>query len=400
MKVLMLIHGLPVGGTEVMVCHLVRYLRRFSVDVEVGCLDEIGELGEGLIAEGVPFREYHRKGGFDLSLARQIADHARSTQCDLIHAHQYTCYFYGALAQRRARMPLVFSEHGRFYPDLPSWKRRLFNRLLGSRAHAITAVSAGVKRSLVEIEGFPADRIEVLYNGIDFQPFVEASKLYRDEARERVGLPYDATVIGTIGRLDSIKNQTFLLHAFAKLHAEDADTRLAVVGYGPERELLEKRAADLGVADAVHFFGKRSDTPELLAAFSVFALTSLSEGTPMTLLEAMAASRPIVSTGVGGIPEIVEHEKTGLLVEGVPPDYRNPDAVESPEYLECFTAALSRALYDVDFQREIVRNAYELGRGRFSLDIVCRRYVEIYEAVSGKTAGPERLPLESPSVKG
>jgi len=390
LKVLLVVHGLPIGGTEVMVCHLARYLRDSNVEVELGCLDQVGELGKELREEGFPITLYGRRPGWDLGLPRRIGRHVRSGGFEVVHAHQYTCFLYGALAGLFARTPLVFTEHGRFFPDVPSWKRRIFNRLFGGTARCITAVSQGVKESLVRVEGFRPENVDVLYNGIDVERFAAAGRRSREELRRRAGLPVDATIVGTVGRLDSIKNQSLLLHSVARLSTHQADLNLVIVGDGPERNRLEKEAEQLGIGDRVDFLGNRSDTPELIAAFDVFALSSLSEGTPMTLLEAMAAGTPIVSTAVGGIPEILTTDEDSILVDGVPPDYRTRPAADADDYLKRFTSSLRLLLSDADIRERLTASARRRVVREFSLAVICERYIKLYESLRGREHAREK----------
>ena len=224
MRVLLLVHGLPVGGTEVMACHLARGLRARGETVEVGCLDELGELGELLRAEGFAVRCYGRRPGFDALLPLRIARHARDFGAQVVHAHQYTAFFYGVLAKLLARAALVFTEHGRQHPDLPGRRRRVFNRLFASHAERVTAVSEGVRRALHEVEGFDPARIQIVPN--DVERFAAGS---RRDARRELGLAEELPVVGTVGRLDPIKNYPLLLEAFRRLRGRLPSARLLVV---------------------------------------------------------------------------------------------------------------------------------------------------------------------------
>ena len=370
MKVLLLVHGLPVGGTEMMVCHLARWLRGECVEVAIGCLDQIGELGATLADEGFEVELYRRKAGFDPGLPQRIAAHVRGGGFDLVHAHQYTCFFYGVLGKIRFRRPLIFTEHGRFHPDLPSPLRRLFNRVFRRLADCVTAVSEGVKQSLYRVEGFPPDSVEVLYNGIDIDRLASGNSPRK--ARELLGLPAGALVVGTVGRLGPIKNQGLLIRSLARLRNDLPEARLVIVGDGPARSGLERTANEIGVDSFVHFLGERNDVDRLLPAFDVFALSSLSEGTPMTLLEAMAATIPIVSTAVGGVPEILADGREALLV--APPSAGDDGAA-------ALSAALYRILADDTLAGDLSRAAAAAVRARFSLDAVCGRYYELYGAL-------------------
>lgn len=354
-----------------MVCHLVRGMKARQIATSVGCLDLVGELGEELRSEGVEVTNYHRKPGLDLGLPGRIARAVGAGDHDLVHAHQYTPFFYGALAKLRRRTPLIFTEHGRFYPDEPSSKRRLFNAVFGGRADRITAVSEGVRESLRRVEGLPAERIEVIYNGVDLSDFV-TDRSARREIRKSIGLPPDVEVIGTVGRLDSIKNQSLLLRSVARMHGKDGGPHLVIVGDGEEGPRLEELARELGISERVTFLGERKDVNRLLTAFDVFALTSLSEGTPMTLLEAAATRLPIVSTAVGGIPEILRDGEEALLVDG-------PGDESTAEGL---AGAFSRVLSDPELARSLGESAERRARRDFSLDAICDRYVEMYESVT------------------
>jgi|SoiMethySBSTD1v2_1073268.scaffolds.fasta_scaffold26315_3 glycosyltransferase involved in cell wall biosynthesis len=378
MRVLFLVHGLPVGGTEVMVCHLVQRLRGRGVDVTVGCLDVVGELGETLRSSGVPLELYGRRPGFDMLLPFRIARAARAVGADIIHAHQYTCFFYAALAKPLSGARVVFTEHGRFYPDLPSPKRRIFNRVFGGQADAITAVSHRVKDSLVQVEGFPAESIEVIYNGIDVETHETVRAVAVRSARERLEIPAASRVVGTIGRLDSIKNQKLLLGACALLARDVPDLVVVLVGDGPERADLESTAGRLGMTGRTRFLGTRRDVREILPAFDVFALSSLSEGTPMSLIEAMAAGVPVVSTAVGGIPEIVEDREEGILV-APEPDWR-PDepALTQSDYPRRFKQALERVLLDSALAERLRGNARSRARRCFTIDGITEQYLNLY----------------------
>lgn len=388
MNVQLLVHGLPVGGTEVMVCHLARKLRELGNEVAVGCLDAVGDLGERLAGEGFAVEAYGRRPGFDARLIWKLRRSVRKGRFDVVHAHQYTPFFYAALAKTLTGVPLVFTEHGRFYPDLPSAKRRLFNRVFAGSANRITAVSRGVQESLVRVEGFAAERIEVVYNGIDLAKFAPRSAAGKTAARSMLGLPTQARVIGTVGRLDSIKNQPLLLHAFSLVLKRAPDAHLVIAGDGPEMEKLRTVAARLGLVDRAHFLGQRSDVDQIYAALDVFALSSFSEGTPMTIIEAMAASTPIVSTGVGGIPEIVADGEEALLVQGIPPAVEGESGPGAREYVERFAAALERVLLDPALAQKLASRGKARAHREFSLEAITARYHDIYRSAAGLPAAP------------
>jgi glycosyltransferase involved in cell wall biosynthesis len=377
-KLLLLVHGLAMGGTEIMVCHLARRFRARGVEVAVGCLDEVGELGERLLAEGIPLTCYGRRGGFDAGLPLRIAKSARSARTDIIHAHQYTSFFYGVLAKPFTSARLVFTEHGRSWPDPPSSRRRTFNRVLGGLADRVTAVSQGVRESLRAVEGFDPRRVEIIYNGIEMDRFALGEK---EEARRRLGLVHEAPVIGTVGRLDPVKNSPLLLEAFRRFHSSAPEAVLVFIGEGPERPRLQQLAGVMGLASSVRFVGQRTDVEHLMAALDIFVLPSFSEGLPMTLIEAAAASVPIVATAVGGVPEVVRDEREALLLPGPPPDLPTVEFLATDPYPERLADAIRRILYEPRLAASLVHAARERVRALFSLDAVCDQYLAVYRQV-------------------
>lgn len=304
--------SLSPGGTERLVIEICRQLAN-RVQSMVCCLDQPGDWAAELEALNVPVVALHRQPGFQPSLAVQIARLIKAHDISVVHCHHYTPYVYGLLAARLANVRVVFTEHGKLSDHAPSPRRRLVNPFLSMLGGRVCSVSADLKQHMVA-EGFPARRIQVVYNGID--PGRRPSSSERLAAREALGVPSGAFVVGTAGRLDPVKNLQALLRAHALLLATRPDARAVIVGDGPERGALEAQAAGLGIADAVIFTGYRSDVRALMAAFDAYVNTSAYEGVSLTILEAMASSLPVIAAPVGGNPEVVVDQETGLLVPG------------------------------------------------------------------------------------
>jgi glycosyltransferase involved in cell wall biosynthesis len=308
-----LVLSLSPGGTERLVIEIVKGLGK-RIDSIVCCLDEPGEWASELAAINVPVLTVQRTPGFHPSLAMRLARVMKEFAVDVVHCHHYSPYVYGLLASvLRPGVKLVFTEHGKLSNHGPSTKRRLVNPLLSRWPARVCAVSTDLKQHMVD-EGFPARRIDVLYNGID--PGARPTSADRRAAREALGIPKDAFVVGTAGRLDGVKNLTIFLDTQAILAATHPDVRAVIIGDGPERGLLEDKAANLGTSKSVVFTGYRPDVRALLPAFDVFLNCSVYEGVSLTILEAMAAALPVVATPVGGNPEVVVDLETGLLVPG------------------------------------------------------------------------------------
>ncbi len=276
--------------------------------MSVCCLDQPGAWAPQLERQGTIVRALGRRPGFRPALGRAIAQLAADQRIDVIHAHHYSPFVYGALARLWApRVALVFTEHGRLSDAPPSSKRRIANQLLARVPHRVFGVSEDVKAHLVG-EGFHARSVGVIYNGVE--PGLPAQSADRLRIRRQWGLEDDEFVVGTVARLDTVKDLGTCISAIA---AVSLPTRLLVVGDGPERSSLEALAAELHIRDRVLFLGHRDDAREVLAGCDAYVNSSISEGVSLTILEAMAAGLPVVATRVGGTPEVVTPE-TGVLV--------------------------------------------------------------------------------------
>ena len=277
----------------------------------VCCLDERGVWAETLEQDSINVTPLRRASGFHPTLGRALARVARDHRADVLHCHHYSPFVYGAIAKLwMPRVRIVFTEHGRLSDAGPSSKRRLANTILGRVPDGVFAVSRELRDHLVD-EGFPARTAGVIYNGIE--PGLLPSPETRALVRARLGVPANTMVVGTIARLDPVKNLQTLIAAIAALNQEQRATALVIVGDGSERQALEHTAAEGGVARQVHFLGQREDARDWLAGCDIYANSSISEGVSLTILEAMAASLPVVATAVGGTPEVVDESCARLV---------------------------------------------------------------------------------------
>ena len=310
-----LVLSLSPGGTERLVIELCRRLAN-DVDTVVCCLDEPGEWSSEVSKLNIPVVSLARQPGFHPSLSVRLGDALKAHKIDVVHCHHYSPYVYGVLAAvLHPSVRVVFTEHGRLHGVGISKKRRLINPVLSRWPARIYAVSAALKQDMVA-EGFPERSIEVLYNGIELGPRPRPAD--RAAMRASLGLPADALVIGSVGRLDPVKNLGALLEARAILNTRFPGARIVIAGDGPERQALIDRAHALGLGDVVHLTGYRADVRAVMAAFDVYVNCSTYEGVSLTILEAMAAALPVVATAVGGNPEVVVDQETGLLIDQRP----------------------------------------------------------------------------------
>jgi len=308
-----IVNSLNLGGTENLVVQMSRaFLAEY--DIRVICLDEPGLWAPTLRDAGMPVYCFWRQPGIDLSIAGKIARCCKTHTIELIHAHQCTPGFYAALSRLTYSSPkLLFEEHGRHYPETYNWKKNTINKwFIQNLTHTIIAVSADVRQRLDQYEGITASRIDVIYNGVHPPQKVEAAQ--KATLRQQLGFSPNDFVVGTVGRLDPIKNLPMLLRAFAAVKAQYTQLKMLLVGDGPERTMLETLCNELAIADQVIMTGYRQDATDLLQCMDLFVLCSFSEGTSMALLEAMASETPVIVSDVGGNPELIQHNKNGWII--------------------------------------------------------------------------------------
>ena len=356
------VNSLNPGGTEKLVVEMSRaFAGEFAV--QVFCLDEPGLWAAELRAAGVAVHGLWRQPGLDLRMPIRLGRLFRKVGVDLIHAHQCTAWFYAALAQYfHRKTPLLLEEHGRFFPEVDRPLRRFVNRtLIRPQTQRFVAVSADVRERLVRYEGLDRRKIEVVYNGVPAMPSIPAST--RDRLRAEFGFRPDDFVIGTIGRFDPIKDLGMLVGGLAAAYQRDPRIAGLLVGDGPERASIATLVERSGLADRVCMTGFRNDACKLAQCMDLFALTSVSEGTSMALLEAMAAGVPVVVTAVGGNPELVIEGQTGWVV--------------ASGNTRALTAAMLDAAADA-----AVRNRYAAaGRLRYAELFTVERMVERYRGI-------------------
>jgi glycosyltransferase involved in cell wall biosynthesis len=233
----------------------------------------------------------------------------------------------------------------------------------------VFAVSEDVKQHLVG-EGFRPRSVGVIYNGIDVGPEPDAQA--RRDARHRLGAADSTFVIGTIARLDPVKNLGTLVRAAGGVRNQ-LDILVVVVGDGPERATLERVAADAGLEDRIRFLGQRDDARDWLAGCDAYVNSSISEGISLTILEAMAAALPVIATRVGGTPEIVD-ESCGRLVPA--------------RDVAALAAALGELASDADARRRLGEVARRRVETRFTIERMVAEYRNVYEEVG--TQRPRR----------
>lgn len=359
------IHALGVGGAEVLVDQMVREMSsQFRCLVAV--LDEVGEIGQQLQADGFVVENLHRQPGIDRGCAKRLRSFADKNGVDILHAHQYTPFFQAMLSRGfLGRRPVLFTEHGRHFPDFPSSKRSIVNRLLLSRRDRLVGCGGAVRQALIDNEGLPASRVEVVYNGVDLKSLASGDASQRNTLRSSFGFNENDFVAIQVARLHELKDHLTAVATIDEARKQNPNIKLLIVGEGDEREAIENEIQTRNIGSHVVLAGNRNDIANLLIAADCFLMTSISEGIPLTIIEAMAANLPVVSTAVGGIAEMIAHETSGFLAEA-------KDSNSLAKYL----VQLSE---DTVLKSTIAAAGLAQAKAKFSLDKMLSGYGNIYQ---------------------
>ena len=363
-----LVLGLPMGGTEGLVDKMLRN-PDFGFRSSAICLDETGILGEAARKDGFDITLISRGSGFNWKVARRIAQHAKKCRINIMQCHHYTPWCYGALARLwYPDMRVIFTEHGRLYPDNPAWKRRLFNLFILPLTSTITAVSPFVAQALKTVEWIPLRRIQVIYNGVDDSRFNNLPS--KEELRRTLNLRDKFIYFILCSRLDPIKWIEGLLAAYRRVLDAFPQSGLILVGDGKAREDIESDIERLNLKEHVHLVGYQKNVPEWLAAADIFVLPSHSEGTSVSLIESMAARLPSVVTNAGGNPYVVQNGITGKVVP-----------VREEEALADAMLCLAE---DSELRAQYSANARKRFEEEFLLMHMMDSYQRIYESLSSR----------------
>ena len=348
------------GGMERLVVRMAQAYRERGVDASITVIEAAGALADEARDLGIPVSLVPTPGVWTNMHAPALAEHFAARRLHVVHAHSGV-WLKSVRAARAARIPgVVHTFHG--IVENEPWYLDYMRRAASWGTDSIVAVSESLRTVLVQQAGIPRNRVDVIVNGVDVRRFAPDGRAGERENGHGERRPF---VIGHVARLDPIKNQGMLLRAFQRVRQTVTEARLHIAGEGPSRAGLESLATELGLHDSVSFLGEVRDTPALYRSFDVFALSSISEGTSMSILEAMACGVPVVATAVGGTPALVRNGELAVLVPGGD--------------LEAMANALVRLAANPEQRRAIAGTARGYTVANYSEDAMLERYLTLYE---------------------
>jgi glycosyltransferase involved in cell wall biosynthesis len=327
--------------------------------------------GSGLLASeiekmGLPWRVLGNTAPTRLQAWLELAKLLRRERIDVLHVQAGYLLSFALPAAWLAGVRVVYTEHARHSLEHQPWLLRMV-RLAEPFLHAMTCVSEDLKSFLVERVGVPSWRIQVIPNGVDLERFVRASTRLSDVPAEVVPMSWRdrrITVFGNVARFSDAKDHVGLLHAFDAVRRVHPASRLLLVGDGETRPVIEATIRELVLEDWVHLTGMRQDVPAMLRCMDIFVLSSQREGMPISVLEAMAAGLPVITTDVGGIREVVAD---GVTARIVPPRDR-----------DMLCRAMCWMLEQPEARTEMAATGEKLVRTRYEHDVMVGRYMDLY----------------------
>lgn len=366
-RVMLVTGWLHFGGLERVVINLWRHMDRSRFDPFIVCTAGRGAHYEDLEREGARLfaLDGYGKGLSKYTVWYRLARIAQAERVDVVHTHNTGPMLDAALAALLGHPgAMVHTDHARRFPD--DRKYMIAEGIAARLFKKIVAVSEETKENLIRYEGIPEEKIIVINNGIDHDKY--GITLGQRDARKKFGVDQFESIIGLGVVLTEQKGIVHLIRAASSVLAHYPNTGFVVAGDGKIRPQLQSLVSEQGLADRFIFIGATKEIPAFLQCLDIYVLPSEWEGLPLVILEAMAAKRCIVASGVGGVPKVLTDGEEGLLV---PPG--DPGALAE---------ALIRALGDRELRQKLAANAYERFVRGFTVQSMVRSYERLYEEVS------------------
>lgn len=306
--IVQVLYSLSLGGSEVLGRDIATGLHNNGYRFAMCALEKGGEIEDDLSATGIPFFIAHRKPDEYLSVMLRIYDFFKIMKPAIVHTHHLYELFYSVFGAKLVGATIIHTEHEYFSLSNAKAKRQL--KVLSPFCKKITTVGEEITEFLHKEIGIPSDKLLTIQNGICLEKFSRRTTL----SKRDIGFTEQDKIIGIVARLERAKDHVTLFNAFKEVLKSEKNAGLLIVGDGSLRHELETLSKNIGIAEKVRFLGSRRDIPELLSIMDVFVLSSIEEGLPISLLEAMASATPVIATRVGSIPDVIQDQVNGVLI--------------------------------------------------------------------------------------
>jgi len=371
-RVAFFLDSFAIGGTELNAVRTAEALDPEVIELSVYFLQQRGPLKARYEKLGIPMTHLPIENLYSFGTVKQgiqVARMLRKAGVDIVHSHDiYTNIFAAPYVRMLSRCKVIASR--RWWYESPRPELIPFNRMSYHFAHRVLANSHGVAKLLIDEENVPSKKVVEIPNFLSNEAFNNVSQATAVAQRIEWGIPENAFVVGIVARLSPVKNHSLLINAMAMTAP---NVHLVLVGDGPSRSELEKQVHTLNIQERVHFLGEQITGSNLHQYFDVSVLCSTSEGFPNSVIEAMAAARPVVATPVGGVTDVVSHGETGLIVSSVEP------------------ASLAEAIRLLESDQALASRLGENGRIRikknYMQEVVIGRLLHVYESLVVKGSG-------------
>ncbi len=299
------------AGSEHVVFDIVRKLNKNRYEILILSFKDgpIRNLYENL---GVKVRVFFKRRKMDLNFIKSIRNCLIKEDIDILNAHHLSPFYCSFLATRKTGVKIIFTEHSVWQLEELSLGKKLLNKIIFKRVDALVAISEEMRKYYLEKIGIDDKKVHLITNGIDLNRF---KKIDKNGKKWEFGFKPNDKIIGMVANIRQEKNHKLLLSAFNEIAREMQDIHLLLVGLDCMDGEVQGFSRKFEAADRIHFLGPREDVPEILNILDIFCLTSLHEGLPISLLEAMACEVPVVGSDVLGIKEVIKHEENGILFE-------------------------------------------------------------------------------------
>lgn len=356
--------AMRLGGAEKLVHDLAVEHTRRGARASIVCFDGKNYDTSILDAHAINIQHIPRRPMFfDLRVLRGLCRFVKENTVQLLHAHDLSSMAYASAAGTLCRIPVIMTEHSRHYLD-GRVRRRWEKRFFAYGLDALVEVSPQLMEASAVKDGVSRRKLRIILNGVDIAALQQADG---SDFRKEIAASENHFLIGSVGRLEHIKGPDVLLEAFAAMAESIPEARLVYTGSGSMESYLRERTAALGLRNRVVLAGARSDIPQILAALDCFVMPSRSEGLPFALLEAMAAGKPVISTRVGHIPDILKHEHNGCLVP--------------PESSDELAKTLLSVIRNSALRNHIAKQAPEIVQRQYAQSVMFNEYEALYDSL-------------------